>query len=443
MSALRGPVTEAVARARAALADPLLRNALYIMGTTIVTALAGFVFWIVAARTMATDEVGVGAALVSTMLLVGLLTNLGFGHVFIARLASRAPGAEWSLTVCVGLATTAAASLAAGLLAALLLPLIVEDVRRGTGLELFVLLPLGVTGAAWSFLFDYACIAERTAAPAFWRNGGMAVLRVAALAAVPLVGAAGNGWVLGAWVGAFAVFSVLGLARTLPRLERDFSPTLRGWRPELAAMRGLLAGHHVINVGGQVAPFVLPVVVSAQLGAEENAHFYATWMVATVIFLIAPSLSNALFAEGAHHPERVEDDLRRAVRQFTVLAIPTAVLLVAAGPLVLRVFGDAYSEDSRALLALLVLTAAADAGQSMSVAVLRVRERLRDAASVTLTSVVVGVGATWVLLPSLGVGGAAIGLGIGRLLGLVLGVRAIRRGALAPALVPARPAVET
>lgn len=415
------------ARLEQATADPLLRNGLYIMATTIVTAAVGFVFWIVAARSASADEVGVAAALISAMLLVALLTNLGFSHVFIARLASRASGPDWSLTVCTGLLVTGVVSMACGLLAAVLLPTIVPAVDEGVGVAVFVLLPLGVTGAAWSFLIDYACIAERLAKPAFLRNGGMAVGRLLLLCLMPLLAVRDSTWVVATWVLMFLVFNALGLLRVLPALGRRFRVTLRGWRGEFVAMRGLLAGHHIINVGAQAPPFILPVVVSAQLGAAENAYFYTTWMVATIVFLVAPSISNSLFAEGAHHPERLDQDLRRAIRQFIVLAGPPAVLLLLVGPTVLTVFGDDYGQDSRTLLLVLVGAAVFDAGQSLAVAVLRVRHQLRDAAMVTLLAVVLAVAGAWVLLPPLGSVGAAVGLGVGRAVGMVVGVSYVRR----------------
>ena len=123
------------------------------MGTTAVTSLLGFVFWIVAARRLSATEVGRAAALVSAMVFVSVFTNLGLGQVFVSRLASRAPGKDWSLTVTTGLALVA----------------VVEPGRRrdrggaaadpDPGAEgrapdpaAFLLLPLGVAGVACSLV---------------------------------------------------------------------------------------------------------------------------------------------------------------------------------------------------------------------------------------------------------------------------------------------------
>src|SRR5215213_8367309 len=62
----------------------LFRNSLYIMGTTVVTSLLGFAFWLIAARTLSATEVGRSAALISAMVFVSVLTNLGLGQGLVA-----------------------------------------------------------------------------------------------------------------------------------------------------------------------------------------------------------------------------------------------------------------------------------------------------------------------------------------------------------------------
>src|SRR5262245_41230400 len=104
MSAPASRLGTALGRARELGNESLFRNGIYIMGTTAVTSLLGFGFWIVAARILSAEEVGRASALVSAMLFVSVFTNLGVGQVFVSRLASRAAGRDWSLTVSTGLA---------------------------------------------------------------------------------------------------------------------------------------------------------------------------------------------------------------------------------------------------------------------------------------------------------------------------------------------------
>lgn len=413
-------IGEALERVRRLREESLLRNGLYIMGTTAVTSLLGFGFWIVAARVLSVEEVGRAAALVSAMVFVSVLTNLGIGQVFVSRLASRAEGAEWSLTVTTGLAVVAVVSFAGGSIAAILLPTLVPALKGGLDTAVFLLLPVGVVVSACSVVLDFVCIAERHAKLAFVRNAVAAILRVAVIGVAAIGPLDGTTWILAIWVGSFLLIDVFAVTRALPSLGHEFQPTLRGWRGELAQMRGLIAGHQSINLGAQASTYLLPLLVAARLGVTENAYFYTTFMLSSALFFIAPAISNALFAEGAHAPERLGDDLRRAIRYILLLAGPPALILLLAGPLILEVFGPVYSEEGATLLMILVGAAAFDAVLQLALAVLRVRHRLREAAAATWAMLAVAVGATWVLLPPLGIDGGGVGWALGKAVGMAL-----------------------
>lgn len=398
----------------------LFRNSLYIMATTALTSLFGFGFWLVAARTLSATEVGRAAALTSAMQFVAVFTNLGLGQVFVSRLASREPGRDWSQTVTTGIALAAAASLVGGAIAAVLLPTLIPALKGGLSPATFLLLPLGVTGAACSLVIDFACIAERQAKLSFHRNVAAALLRIALIPLAGVVPVEGTTWILAIWTLSFLLIDAVAIFRELPSLGHDFRPALAGWREELAQVRGLIAGHQSINLGSQASTYLLPVLVSARLGPTENAYFYTTFMVASALFFVAPAIGNALFAEGAHEPEQLGRDLRRAARQVLMLAGPPAVVLVVIGPLILGFFGPDYAKEGDVLLLILIVAAAFDAVLQLSLAVLRARGRLQDAAFATWTTLVVAIAATWFLLPPLGIEGAGIGWGVGKLTGMCL-----------------------
>ncbi len=416
-------------RLRRLLEQSLLRNSLYIMGTTAATSLLGFGFWLVAARTLSAIEVGRSAALISAMLFVSVLTNLGLGQVFVSRLASRGPGRDWSRTVTTGIAVAAVASLVGGAIAAVLLPTLIPTLKQGLSPATFLLLPLGVAGSACSLVIDYACIAERHAKLAFVRNVAAALLRIALVPLVTVVPTDGTTWILAVWAASFLLIDGVAFFHELPKLGHDFRPSLAGWREELAQMRGLIAGHQAINLGSQASVYLLPVLVSARLGPEQNAYFYTTFMVASALFFIAPAVGNALFAEGAHEPEQLPRDLRRAARQVLLLAGPPALVLLIAGPSILGLFGHAYAQEGDTLLRILVAAAAFDAVYQLALAVLRVEHLLRDAALATWTMLAVAIVATWVLLPPLGIEGAGVGWAGARAWGCLVTAYLIVRGA--------------
>ena len=80
------------------------------------------------------------------------------------------------------------------------------------------------------------------------------------------------------------------------------------------------------------------------------------------------------------------------------------------------------------MLLILVAAAAFDSALQISLAVLRAKHRLQDAALATWATLVVAIGATWFLLPPLGLEGAGIGWGLGKVVGVVLAVAFLFRG---------------
>ncbi len=410
----------------------LFRNSLYIMATTAATSLLGFFFWLIAARTLPAAEVGRSAALISAMLFVSVFTNLGLGQVLVSRLASRDPGRDWSQSVSTAVGLAAVASLVGGTIAAVLLPTLIPALKGGLSHLTFVLLPLGVVGAACSLVIDYACIAERQAKLSFLRNTAAAVLRIALIPLVDVVPVDGTTWILAIWAASFLLIDAVALFRELPALGHDFRFTLGDWREELAQVRGLIAGHQSINLGSQASTYLLPVLVSARLGPEENAYFYTTFMVSSALFFIAPAIGNALFAEAAHEPERLGRDVRRAARQVLLLAGPPALILLLAGPTILGFFGEQYAEEGSTLLLILIGAAVFDSVLQLSLAVLRVKHRLREAAITTWATLVVAIGGTWFLLPPLGIEGAGVGWGVGKLTGMCLASYFTMRAQVSP-----------
>src|SRR5260370_30788866 len=70
--------------------DLLLRNSLFMMGTTVVNSVLGYAFWILAARTNTTHDVRLANALISPMVLASAISGVGIG----STLGQVLPGAQ-------------------------------------------------------------------------------------------------------------------------------------------------------------------------------------------------------------------------------------------------------------------------------------------------------------------------------------------------------------
>jgi O-antigen/teichoic acid export membrane protein len=66
----------------------VLSNALFIIANTLAGSGLGFVFWFIVARKLLPSEVGVTAALLSALALVGNLSEMGLGITIIRFLST-------------------------------------------------------------------------------------------------------------------------------------------------------------------------------------------------------------------------------------------------------------------------------------------------------------------------------------------------------------------
>jgi O-antigen/teichoic acid export membrane protein len=156
-------------------------------------------------------------------------------------------------------------------------------------------------------------------------------------------------------------------------------------------------------MGGALLPYLLPVVVTTRLSSSDNAYFYTTWMMAGIFLIIAPAVSQSLFAEGVHNPHELTVKARSALGMISAILVPGIVAIFLLGGPLLSAFGPAYEQHASGLLRLVLLASIPDALTQVYVAVLRVEQRLRTAAALNLGMGTGTVLLSWTLLPRLGI----------------------------------------
>jgi O-antigen/teichoic acid export membrane protein len=437
--------------------DSLVRNSLFIMTSTVVTAGFGYVFWIIAAHVFTSQEVGIGGAVVSLCSTVALLTYLGPQAVLIERLPANEHSSAWNSIV---LRTCVATTAVTAVVTAVAIPLLVtsEDYRIFFDTPTPVLIT--VAGAAtWTLvnLFNSVFIAARRAGRFLASQTLVSAVKVLFIIPFAAVGAGSVG-VFAAWVASALVGVAAGIVWFIPGMglgrrpeyrprrrmtaeapEKSPVPRRKGsHRQRSAQPRGTYArrllGQHLTSLGGAMTPLVMPVLVVARLGVTLNAYFYITWMMGAIFFTVSPSVATALFAEGV----RARTDLRRtvvkALQVISVILVPAMIIGIIAGKFVLGLFGAPYAAAGYGLLILLAISALPDAVSNVAVAVLRVTHRLGYSAALNVGMFVVCMVAAWLLMPVLGI----LGVGVAW-----LGVQTLGAIVCLPAFVQVRKAANT
>jgi O-antigen/teichoic acid export membrane protein/glycosyltransferase involved in cell wall biosynthesis len=325
------------------LRDELYSGSLLLLANTVLLAAFGLLFWALAARLYSQTSVGLFSGVSSAVVLLGTVASLGLPNTMLRHLA----GADRPREL-VAASLVAVLALGGGLCVAAVellgprLPdeLELQDPAGGTGL---VVALVAVTAA--NALTDAGLVAVRQARLVLLKNLGGSVAKVAAVA--PLADEGTTGLVLAYGAGT-ALSALLGAALLLGRLSTAPRPR----RPAAVLRRHLSfsAGNYAGVVMGIVPLTVVPLIVLAERGAREAAWFAIAYLLVGTVNFIPSATSQALFAEVSRGSRPLREQVVKALKGVYALLLPAALVLFAAAPLVLELFGDDYREGATGCL---------------------------------------------------------------------------------------------
>jgi hypothetical protein len=346
----------------------LTRGGVAMLANSALTAGFGVLFWLVAARLLTQVTVGRGSALVSTLLIVSAFCQLNYARS-LSRLIPLADRPRRLLANVYGI--TVAISLAVGLAAAFVIPLITGEFASLRG-DVFFVACFTVSVGIWSIfnLEDAALTSVRRATIMPFENGAYGLLKLVCIVALWRVGYRGGmaifvSWILPLIVVIIPVNLYLFLravpASGLPRVER--TGRSQPW------LRYDFAGYLLWLAG----TLPLPLLVLLIVGPAQSAIFFVTFTIAQAIDILSLNLGNSLTAElspsGGVLTAATKSFLFRVWAAVGVLSALTFVL----APEILQVFGDRYRAGGTVILRTFMVATLCRSVLFMGIAILRSR----------------------------------------------------------------------
>jgi len=361
-------------RLKQIIATPLYRNASYLILSSAIGALLGLFFWMVAARFYTESEVGLGSAVISAVNLLALLSMLGLNFSVI-RFLSQAErprqliNSSFTLTGLLSL-------LAAGIfLAGLHWWSPALTFVRQNNLFTLTFLAVVVLATATS-LTDSIFVAKRRAGFVLLFSTIASLLKLAFVVVLSLASYAFG--IVTSWTIALAIAVVISLFLFLPRVESSYRPVPNLSLGQVKGLARYSIHSYVASLLSRGPTMVLPILVLNTLGAESNAHFYVAWRIAELLFAIPWAVSQSLFAEGSFSPHRLKENVTRSIKFSLILLVGGTVIFIVAAKWLLLAFGQSYSSNALHLLWLLSLAGLPQGISHVYIAVLRVRDRLKE-----------------------------------------------------------------
>ncbi|TVT24841.1 oligosaccharide flippase family protein [Amycolatopsis acidiphila] len=308
-----------------------------------ITAVAGMIGWVLAARLLPTAEVGDTSAFVSGFLLVAGVAELGLGPA-ILRWLPRSGARNRRL-----LARSYLAVLLGGLAGSVVFVLV------PAGGEVVHRLPAGVllfipAAVGWT-LFQFQDAVLTGLNQARWvpvENGSFSVARLALLGALaPVLGSLG---LVLSWM----VPTVLGVVVVTVLVFRRVRPgPAPGVLPDRREIVRLLAPTYPATVCLVVLYNLVPLIVLHRFGAEANAVFFVVWTAINALDVAATAFVNPLVVRLSAEPGNARRLVREAGGRLVLVFAPVLLIGGLLAGVLLAIFGPQYTQGAGLLRILL------------------------------------------------------------------------------------------
>lgn len=348
--------------------NTLLMNALYLMISTFVLGLSGFVFWALVTKTFDTVAVGLATTLLSVSGLLSLLGLAGFETTFIRFLPGSKRKNDYINT---GLIVTTLGSTVLALVLGFILPLISPSLSIMSAPWVLASFVFFTVVAALNSLTNSVFLAFKQARYILIIN----VLFSAFKIALPLFVISGGPVVIFVIAGSAQLF---GLILSIVWMQRKFgykiSPVFH--MDTLRVVRKFSASVYVSNILSLVPPTLLPLVVLHHSGAENAAFYYMAFTIASVLYTVVYASMQSVLAEGSHNSAALKTHILTAAKLITVLLLPATLTIILLGEMLLGIFGDEYAQRATSLLQLLAIGALPIAGYAALTTTFKVMKKL-------------------------------------------------------------------
>jgi len=385
--------------------DSLYRNGIYLLLSSAITNGLGFVFWIVAARLYPAASIGLNTAAISAAMLISSLSNLGINQSLVRFLPIQGDSARQFINSSLTFVGIVAIILLVIFLSGMsvwlpaLLPIFNQPIYVIALALLAVLQPV-------LSLAGQASIARHKSNFVFIQNAIVGFVKLAAL--LLLATSFADFGILSSWGIAmlltFPISILLFVPKSVPGYR--FSPSLN--KDILKDITKYSFANYLADILWMSPAMILPLLITNILGTVQNAYFFIAWNIVNVIAAIPIALSTSLFAEGANEAAYMAGRLRKCVSAIATILIPVVIMVVCFADIILLLFGAQYSENSTNLLRVIALSTIPLSINLVYIYMMRIQNEMRGAIGVAFTINFITIFVSIVLLPKLGVLGAAL-----------------------------------
>lgn len=377
----------------------LALNSLALMLSTVITGGLGLLFWAAAGRLYPVAEVGSASAVITSAVMLSTLSNLSLGSMYERFLP--VSGRLARSFVVRGYLTVTAFAFVLGIGFLLVAPV---DKMFTTTTEILSF-PFFVAVLAVFALQDQTSSGLGVARWAAGKNVFHAVVKFVLLLALFTTERSTS--IIAAWAIPAIIASVVVLRSILRNLRTEQRYQLPPDLPPKRELWSYFGSAYGITALGSLAPLLVPMIVVATLGAEDNAYFSLTWSIVSALYILISVLVGPFVAEVAANPEQFTRLTKRFMTMVAVVALGGSFFLAFIAPFGLGIVGEEYREHGTIIVHLAAVTIPLSVIGSLYDGLARVQRRMRLAVIVQVSATTIIIVGSLTLSSSLGI--AAVG----------------------------------
>lgn len=392
------------------LKDPLYKNSLFIMLTSISSAGFGLIFWTLAAKLCPAEDVGITTALISSMMMLIMFSRFGLDFSIIRFFPENDKSKIFSTSAII---TTFLAILfgAVFILGVDVFSPKLYLLKSPSNALLFILV---LTASSVATLTDVVFVALRKAKFQFLQSllVGSRIIFI-----IPL-----------AFLGVIGIFGAIGISFIIAIAVSIIFIIKSGIKPGFKVDKNFLNGafhfsaeNYLVELFIAAPYYILPIMVLNILGAEDAAYYYIVFAITSMLFMIPTAVGRSLFVEGSHGEALKKATIKSLLAIFSIL-IPAVIVLYFSGGWVLGIIGKDYFMNGLELLRVMVIASIVLAVNTVYFSIKRIQNDMTGVVILSglvfalliglsypfmLQFGIVGVGYAWVA--SYGIGASVVG----------------------------------
>ncbi len=388
------------------LRDPMLRNGHALIASASMTQFVGVIYWIFAARLYPVAVVGRNSAAISIMLFLSGVAELNLMSTLVRFVPTSGPR---TLRLIVG------AYLASALIGTLIgsaFIILIPRVEPQLGFlrssqYIAMWFVFSVAMGAIFVLEDSALTGVRAATFVPLENAAFSMLKLGLM--IPFVRLVPSAGIYLSWTAAIVITIIPTnsylFGRAVPRHLRRYS--VASPAPRFRDIRAFLIPDSVAALFLLASTALLPLLIIDRLGPSAAGHYALAWIIGFSLFLVSLNMGSSLVVETAADQSDLRRLSRRSMTHLAKLLIPVVIVIVAAAPYLLLVFGRGYVQADVTPVRLLALAALPTVITNTAISATRSQRRMRMVLGIQVAICALVWGLSAMLIGHFGITGVA------------------------------------